>query len=155
MPWQRRRTLCAPSWPETRTKGPERIQPPHDRGRKADGRSNFVSNSDEEKESGGRARVLQRRGRARVRELVIMAESIPVEAKRLSALETKSVTSQDPGGICGIRPRILRLERLLGEALEVDRLLTEFMHLLFLEATGFGKVRNCWQSVLFFFPTFA
>ena len=53
---------------------------------------NFVSSSDEEKESAGRARVLQRCGRARVRELVKMAESMPEEAKRPSVLERKSVT---------------------------------------------------------------
>ena len=51
-----------------------------------------MSSSDEEKESTGRDRVLQRRGRARVRELVKMAESMPEEAKRPSALETNSVT---------------------------------------------------------------
>ena len=50
------------------------------------------SSSDEVKESAGRARVLQRRGRARVREQVKMVESMPVETKRPSALETKSVT---------------------------------------------------------------
>ena len=61
-------------------------------GREAGGANSFVSSTDEEKESAGRARVLQRRGRARVRELVKMAESMPAEAKRLSALETQSVT---------------------------------------------------------------
>ena len=48
--------------------------------------------SDEEKPTTGRARVLQRRGRALVRELVRMAESMPAEARRLSASEVKSVT---------------------------------------------------------------
>ena len=61
-------------------------------GREADGASSFASSSEEEKESAGRARVLQRRGRVRARELVKMAESMPVEAKRLSAMETKSET---------------------------------------------------------------
>ena len=96
--------------------GPEKTQLLHDRGlresslptkrlrrirpwgREANGASSFVSSSDEERKSAGRARVLQRRGRARVRELVKMAESMPEEAKRLSALRTKSVTRKDPGG---------------------------------------------------------
>ena len=47
-----------------------------------DGAGSFVSGSDDEKESESRARV-QRRGRARVRELVNMTESMPVEAKCL------------------------------------------------------------------------
>ena len=54
-------------------------------GREADGASSFVSSGDEQKESAGLARVLQRRGHARVRELVKMAESLPVETNRLSA----------------------------------------------------------------------
>ena len=102
VPWQKKqRTLRAPSWLETRAKGPRRPNlltiddfenqaPPQSAfdafglgRREADGASSFVSSSDEEKESTGRARVLQRRGRARVRELAKMAKSMPVEAKRL------------------------------------------------------------------------
>ena len=118
-------------WPETRTKGPKRPnfftiedyenqaspQSAFDAfgpgGREANGASSFVSSSDEERKSAGHVRVLQRRGRARVRELVKMAESMPEEAKRLGALETKSVTRKDPGLARNIRPRILRLERLV------------------------------------------
>ena len=89
--------------------GPEKTQPPHGGGlresslptkrlrrirpRRTRGRaSSFVSSSDEERKSAGRARVLQRRGRARVRQLEKMVESMPEEAKRLGAVETKSVT---------------------------------------------------------------
>ena len=73
--------------PETRTKDPKRLNlltiedyetqaPPQSAfdafglgGREADEASSFVSSSDQDKESAGRARVLQRRGRARVREV--------------------------------------------------------------------------------------
>ena len=90
VPWQkRRRTLCAPSWPETRPKGPKRpnLLTMENCENQAPSRKAPSTHS-----AAGRARVLQRRGRARVPELVKMAESMPVEAKRLSALETKSVT---------------------------------------------------------------
>ena len=102
VPWQKRlRSLCAPSWLETRTKVPKRPNlitievfeneaPPQSAfgafglgGREGDRASSFVSSSDEEKESAGRARVLQRCGRARVRELVKMAERMPEEAKNV------------------------------------------------------------------------
>ena len=57
-----------------------------------DKESSAPSSSDEVMATTGRARVLQRFGRARVRELVNMSESVPAEAERLSALEVKSVT---------------------------------------------------------------
>ena len=156
---------------------PEKTQPPHDRGqressppqssfnasgqgrRDADGASNFVSSSDEEKESAGRARVLQRRGRARVRELVKMAESMQEEAKRLSALETKSVTRKnlevyatsvrefcDWSGLSAVRNV---------ETLELDRLLTKFMNLFFSEGHRAWKGEKLLANVIFFFPTFS
>ena len=156
---------------------PEKTQPPHDRGqressppqssfnasgpgrRDADGASNFVSSSDEEKESAGRARVLQRRGRARVRELVKMAESMQEEAKRLSALETKSVTRKnlevyatsvrefcDCNGLLAVRS--------VG-TLELDRLLTKFMNLFFQKANRAWKGEKLLANVIFFFPTFS
>ena len=117
MPWpKRRRTLCAQSWLETRTEGTKRPsllttedyknQAPRQtefdafslRGRDAGGASSFVSSSVEEKESASRGRVLQRRGRARVREVEKMPRSMPAEARRPRALETKFVTRN-------IRPR--------------------------------------------------
>ena len=97
----RRRTLCAPSWSVTKPKSPIlTIEDYENQGypqrafdaREADGGRRFVNSSDEEKESAGRAHVLQRRGRGRVGELVKMAECVPVEIKRLSAFETTSVT---------------------------------------------------------------
>ena len=84
VPWQKKqRILCAPcGW--RREPRPKRLltiedhetqAPPQSAceacgtgRREADGASSFVSSSDEEKESPGRARVLQRRGRAQVRE---------------------------------------------------------------------------------------
>ena len=62
----------------------------------------------------GRARVLQRLGRARVRKLVKMAERMPAEAKRPSALEVTSVTRKTLEVYAALRPLILRLERLVG-----------------------------------------
>ena len=61
-------------------------------GYEADRDSVFVSSSDEKKATAGRARVLQQRGRARMRERVKMAESMLAKAKRLGALAVKSVT---------------------------------------------------------------
>ena len=90
------------------------------RGREADGSSSFVSSSDEEKESAGRARALQR---TRTRELVQTAESVPVEAKRLSALETTSVT-------CKTLEVHAASVRKFCDVSEVYRLHTEFMNLL-------------------------
>ena len=110
-----------------------------------------MSSSDEEKESAGRARVLQRRGLARVRELVEMAGSVPVEAKHRSALETKSVTRKTLEVYAASVREFCDRSSLLAdshlEALEVDRLLTEFMNVFFFRrATGLGKARNSWQA---------
>ena len=86
VPWQKKqRIFCAPCGRrrEPRPKRPDLLTtedfetqaPPQSAcepcvigRREADGASSFVSSSDEEKESAGCARVLQRRGRAQVRE---------------------------------------------------------------------------------------
>ena len=78
-------------------------------------------------------------------------KALPAEARRPRALETKSVTRKtlevyatsvrEPCGWSGL------LADSNVEALEVDRLLTKFMNLLFLrEPLGLVKARNCWQA---------
>ena len=128
-------------------------------GRESNGASSFVSSSDEERKSAGRARVLQRRGRARVRELVKMAESMPEEAKRPGALETKSVTRKTLELHATSVLEFCDWSGLSADsnvkALEVDRLLTEFMNLLFSEGHRAWKGENLLASVFFFFPTFS
>ena len=88
-----------------------------------------MSSSDEEKESAGRARVLHPRERARVREMVKMAESMPVEAKRPSALETTSATRKTLEVYAASFREFFDWSGLLAdsnvEALEVDRCLTK------------------------------
>ena len=77
----------------------------------------------------------RREPRARVQELVKMAESMPEEADRLSALETKSVTRKTLDLYATSVREFCDWSGLSAdsneEALEVDRLLTEFMNLLF------------------------
>ena len=129
-------------------------------GREANGASSFVSSSDEERKSAGHARVLQRRGRAaRVRELEKMAESMPEEAKRLSAVETKSVARKTLELHATCVHEFCDWSGLSAdsnvEALEVDRLVTEFMNLLFSEGHRAWKGEKLLASVLFFFPTFS
>ena len=104
---------------------PEKTQPPHDRGqresslpqsafntfgvggRDADAASSFVSSSDEEKESASRARVLQRRGRARVRETGQDCRKHARGSQTSECIVSKIRDAQDPGVVCNIRPRIL------------------------------------------------
>ena len=117
--------------------GPEKTQPPHDRGlresspstkrlrrirpggRKADGASSFTSSSDEEKESAGRARVLQRRGWRTGKDCWKHARG-----SRMSKYATSVREFCDWSGLSADSNV---------EALEVDRLLTELMNLLFSE----------------------
>ena len=92
------------------TKRLRRIRP---RGREANGASSFVSSSDEERKSAGHVRVLQRRGTCS------SARSGKDGRKHAGGSQTSRCTgnkirdSQDPGVACNIRPRILRLERLV------------------------------------------
>ena len=128
-------------------------------GREADGASSFVSSSDEEKESAGRARVLQRRGRARVRELAKIVESMLVYTKRLSALETKPVTRKTLEVYAASVREFCNWSGLSAdsnvEVLEVDRLLSKFMNLLFPEGHRAWKGEKLLASLPFFFPTFS
>ena len=169
--WQkRRRTLRCTKLAGDENQGPEQTQPPHDDERttgfkplhkapsthsalgdaRRTERAVFVSSSDEEKESAGRARVLQRRGRARVRELVKMAECMPEEAERPSALETKSVPRKTLEVHAAFVREFCDWSGLLPdsnvEALVVDRLLTESMNLLFSEG------HRAWKDVSTFSP---
>ena len=128
------------------------------RGPEADEDRNAVIGSDEEKPTTGRARVLQRRGRARVRELVKMADSMPAEARRLSSLEAKSVT-RETLAVCATSVREscdwggLSAGSNVG-ALEVDRLLKEFMNLQVFRGPPW-KGEKLLASVLVFCPTFS
>ena len=151
---KRRRTLCAPSWPGTRNKGPKRPNlltiehnenqaPPQSafdafgqRGREADGASSFVSGSDEEKESAGRVRVLQGRGRARVRELVKTAERMPEEAKRPSARPWRKMRHPSANSATGAGCWQTAMWRLCHKAWEGEKLLAPLLLANFLVAGG-------------------
>ena len=86
-----------------------------------------------------------------------MAESMTVEAKRLSALETKSVIRKTLEVHAASVREFCGWSGLLAdsnvEALEVDRLLTEFMNLLSSEGHRAWNGEKLLASVLFFFPT--
>ena len=99
--------------------------------------SSATSTSDEEMPTTRCARILQRRGRARVRELVKNKnESMPAEARRLSALELKSATRKTSDV----------------EAPELDKLLMQVMNLQFSECHRAWRGETILASVLFFFP---
>ena len=94
-----------------------------------------------------------------MRVLVKMPESIPEEAKRLGALETKSVTRKTlelyATSVREFCDRSGFSADSNVDALEVDRLLTELMNLFFSDGHRAWKSDKLLASVLFFFPTFS
>ena len=70
--------------------------------------SSAANNSDEEVPTTGRAGILQRRGRARVRE---MTENTRGQASECLAAEIRG--SPDAGSVCHVHARVLHLERVV------------------------------------------
>ena len=160
MPWQkRRRTLCASRWPDTRTKsGPytkrlRRIRPGGGRGQQF--------------------REQQRRGEGIRGSCSCLAATRtcssartgkdgrkqPEETKRPSALETKSVTRKTLELYAASVREFCNWSGLSAdsnvEVLEVDRLLSKFMNLLFSEGHRAWRGEKMLASVPFFCPSFS